>query len=274
MNLRIIRDAGDPSLQQGFTALQAYFGPRHEMEPFGHIQARLDRNGSDAGRAGDYLCHYEMAMLMDAGSNPIAVADYCVIGKKRRECDAGVEEPVVGFLSHIWIASSQRGNGLAREFHEQLVTVIERIANDMEGGAQDADVLLVAEAEHPDTSDQEKMRRLAFFRRLGYLPVDPASVDYRQPAFDDDATDANPTRSDSVPLLLLLLVRNPKPDGEETIAAARLHHVAESLYDMYGRDIPAQHMARARESLRDYPAAGESVGLDWGKVLTWGPERR
>lgn len=188
----IVHEPDDPWLSKGHAKLDAYFGPHREMEALEQLRERL--SGNEAREAADgFRIVYEMMLVVDAGEI-VAAGDYCAIvpqgGWMRRK------RPPVGFLSHVWVTPEREGQGLSRKFHERLAELVRE--TDKAKGRQ---AVFVAEAERLKEGDQERSRRLAYFKKVGYLQVDPGKVDYLQPDFGPyERGEA----SRPVPLLLLL----------------------------------------------------------------------
>lgn len=248
----IVREHDAAWLPKGHAVLDAYFGERDEMETLDQLRQRL--RGNEVREADGCRIVYEMMLVVD-GEEILAAGDYCVIvpadGGTRRE------RPGIGFLSHLWTAPGSRRTGMTRRFDERLRELAQEA-----GQAKNGCFVFVAEADPMVPGDRERLERLAYFRKAGYLPVDPGKAGYLQPDFDPvEEGDA----SHPVPLLLLL---RDSPAGERTrIAGAELRHIVESLYAMYERSIPARHMRHVRAALQGYPAPSDMVALSWAGVL-------
>lgn len=244
----LVDDPQSPWLARGHAVLAEEFGPRGEMETLDQLRKRLCPV-HERSRDG-YHVTYEMMLLVDDDNAIIGAGDYCVIvrgdmGKAQRP-----DRPVVGFLSHLWIAPGHRRRSLTRRILERLEALVGCDGQDGAGAR-----VLVAEVDPPRPGDREREQRLEYFRRVGYAPV--PGVAYLQPDFNADGGGGA-----SVPVPLLLLLRRLGRAAEGELSGAQLRHVVESLYAMYARSVDERHIAAVRASLAGYPAPDAVVRFD------------
>lgn len=248
-----IRAHDAPWLQKGHAVLDAYFGALGEMETLEQIRQRLRDNESES-TPDDARVVYEMMLLVD-GEKIIAAGDYCAIasasGRPTRK------RPSIGFLSHLWVDPDHQRRGLSACFHKGVEALLREV--DPGGGRR---AVLVAEAEAAASGDEARLRRLDYFRKRSYLPVDPVRVGYLQPDFS-----AHEPATGSRPVPLLLLVRDLEGPTRGRMSGAELRHIVDRLYAMYARSIPAVHIAHVRAQLQAYPDASDQIALSWEGVL-------
>jgi hypothetical protein len=85
--------------------------------------------------------------------------------------------------------------------------------------------------EHPDPSDAAAMTRLRSYERAGFRKIDPAAAPYNQPDFRPPALLDGKT---PVSLPLALVVRRVGAENEDTMPAAEVAAVVQSIYAVYG----------------------------------------
>lgn len=223
----------DAMFQRAFDLLWAEFGPKNEMETRDVLARRFDLAP---------LSMYELVLVEDANGDWAAVCDYTIM---RHDADRSV---VIHF-SHALVAERHRRAGLAKAM---MCFALER-ASEL---VPDADILLVAEAEHDDGSDPLRRARLRAFERIGLRVVDPSRIDYHQPDFNDpeDPREASPLR------MLLLLLR-AGDENAPTISGSALRQAVAQLYGLYAAQFRASNMAHPALSLASYPAGEEPVKL-------------
>src|SRR5690606_33105178 len=228
--------------------LAAEFGPRGEMETLDQLQKRLF--SSHGGSPDGYHMTYEMMLLVEDDNSIVGVGDYCVIVPEGVAAAHHRDRPVVGFLSHLWIAPGHRRRSLTRRILERLETLL-AVDGQNDTGAR----VLVAEVDPPRPGDREREQRLDYFGRVGYVPVH--AVSYLQPDFNADGGGGA-----SVPVPLLLLLRRLGSAAESELNGAQLRHIVTSIYAMYARSVDERHIAAVRASLADYPAPTAVIRLD------------
>jgi hypothetical protein len=217
----------DPDFAAAFDRLWAEFGARGEMERRDVIAARL--RWTPARPVAGAALLYELLVLRRRGMI-VALRDHTAVvhlddrGRSRRE-------PTVVHLSHALVEPAFRGSGLAAWLRALPLECARRCAAQA-GRTADARVILVAEMEHPDPGDRDRMGRLRSYERAGFLKIDPGALDYHQPDLRASADLAG-----AVPLPLALVVRRVGAETENTMPAAEVVAVIESIYAVYAAHV-------------------------------------
>jgi GNAT superfamily N-acetyltransferase len=218
----------DPDFAGAFDRLWAEFGAGGEMERRDVIAARL--RWTPARPVAGAALLYELLVLRRRGTI-VAVRDHTAIV---RLDDRGRPrpEPTIVHLSHALVEPAFRGSGLAAWLRALPLECARRCAAQAgrTGHTRDARVILVAEMEHPDRGDRDRMGRLRSYERAGFRKIDPAALEYRQPDFRaiGDLPGAVPP-----PLPLALVVRRVGAETENAMSATEVAAVVESIYAVY-----------------------------------------
>jgi GNAT superfamily N-acetyltransferase len=231
----------DPDFAPAFDRLWAEFGPRAEMERREVIGARLGWQPA-CPVAGAALL-YELLVLRRREAI-VAVRDHTAIvrlddhGRPRAE-------PTVVHLSHALIEPAYRGTGLAGWLRALPLEAARRCGAEA-GRVRGAPIILVAEMEHPDPPDSLRMARLRSYGRAGFLKIDPAALEYSQPDFraPESLADTAPA-----PVPLALVVRRVGAETEETMPAAEVGAVVESIYAVYGVHVSSAALGPLRAAI-------------------------
>lgn len=169
--MEVVRDPASPSFGVAYDALNAFFGPRGEMESREAI-AGFVRDGLlpyGAGMEG----HYRLLVLWE-GDQLAGVRD-CYVDL---DLDAGVN---ILALSHVWVALEHRRSGAAALLRNAPVTLAREVARERLG--RDVGVLVCAEMEPPHPEEPDTVVRLLAYGRSGFGVLDPRRLPYSQPDF-------------------------------------------------------------------------------------------
>ena len=232
-SVRQVTGPTDPDFGPAFARLWAEFGPRGEMESEGVIADRLAWDPTQP--VGEFALQYEL-LVVRRGSEIIAVRDHTAV------VPLATGGPTVVHLSHVLIAPSARGSGLAAWLRALPLQVARRCAA-ATGRPVDHPIVLVAEMEPPDPTDIARTVRLRSYERAGFRKVDPALASYAQPDFRSAGL-----LGEDPPLAipLALIIRRVGLEDEPAMAATEVAAVVDALYGLY-----AVHLApRAIEQVR------------------------
>jgi GNAT superfamily N-acetyltransferase len=241
-----VRCAADPDFARAFERLWAEFGGRGEMERREVIAARL---GWDPARpVGRMALLYELLVLRQ-GKHVVAMRDHTAVVRGRGQ-------PTVVHLSHALVEPAHRGSGLAGWLRALPLETARRCA--LAASCAWSPIILVAEMEHPDPADLARMTRLRSYERAGFLKIDPAAAPYSQPDFRPPEVLAG---GRPVPLPLSLIVRRVSAESEDTMPAAEVTAVVESIYAIYGEHIAPAVLAPLRAAAAEWTARDASFRL-------------
>lgn len=248
IELHTIQSVNDPYFDMAFGALWAEFGEAGEVEQVSVLASRMERNPADMTNG--CSLRYRL-LLVTTGGAFVAVRDHTAIML--------ADTPgVVVHLSHNLVTPSWRRSGLAGWLRAlPIQTARESLAATAQ--AEGAPIVLVGEMEHPCAENPATGIRLKAYEKAGYLKVDPSRVNYLQPDFRPPGEidlSGGPR-----PLPLMLLIRRVGREDERTISGREVRTIAESLYHMYAEGFRPADMAPLFASLKDYPAADESIAL-------------
>lgn len=169
--VEVVTDPAAPAFAAAWGMLDAFFGPRGEMEAPETI-ARFVREGLLP--YGDGLeGHYRLLAAWD-GERLVGVRD-CYVDLDLR---AGV---CVLALSHVLVAPSERRGGLAAVLRNAPVSLARQVARERLG--REVGVLVAAEMEPADPAEPDTVVRLLAYGRAGFSVVDPRRLPYSQPDF-------------------------------------------------------------------------------------------
>jgi hypothetical protein len=102
------------------------------------------------------------------------------------------------------------------------------------------------------------MGRLRSYERAGFLKIDPAALEYRQPDFRTAADPAGPLPA---PLPLALVVRRVGAESEEAMSSTEVAAVVESIYAVYAVHIPTAALDPLRADIAARTARQASFRL-------------
>jgi GNAT superfamily N-acetyltransferase len=205
----------DPIFDQAWETMDAYFGPRDEME------GRELLRGWLSGRvqvAAPLRCRYSMVLARDGQGQIAGARDaFCVL-----EPAAG---RVVVFLSHSLVLEPYRRSGLATLLRIAPIAIARQMLR--EAGLSDGpgSIAVTAEMEFIRPSDPGGPVRLVAYGRAGFGIVSAAHLPYCQPDFSPAVVAGAPPR----PLPLFILVRVPGLEHEGAVSASLLEGVLRSI---------------------------------------------
>lgn len=232
-----IRSIDDPLFEMTHAALWAEFGAKNEMERRETLALRF-------GLAPRIL--YEM-ILVRRGGDFIGARDHTAI-LSRDGAQAIVH------LSHNLLAPAARRTGLGgwmRAF--PLQTARECLAG------KSAPITLVAEMEHDDGGDPQRVIRLRAYEKAGLVKIDPRFVDFYQPDF------RAPTEIDASggaqPVRFQLVIRRVAREHETTMRGAEIRALVQSLHDIYSPQFRRQDMAHPLLDLARLPPDDAIIAL-------------
>lgn len=208
-----VTDPASPAFDESFRALDAFFGPRNEIERRPVLERWLREPASD----GDISVRYHLLAARAADGTLAGVRD-CFVTTDGTRC--------VVLLSHSWVDPAHRRTGLAGLLRTAPAGLARRAAADLPGGAP---ILLVAEMEPADPGDPGSLVRLLSYGGAGYVAVPPSHMPYCQPDFRD--LDALGEEQRPIPMILVArwLGREgqpiPKADVAGIVRAFRVIHL-------------------------------------------------
>jgi hypothetical protein len=253
LTLRRVTGPRDPEFAPAYDYLAREFAPRGEME---RQQVIVERLAWDPARpGGDAALLYEM-LVVRRGDELVAVRDHTAVvlldGRGRPR-----PGPTVVHLSHVLIGASHRRTGLAGWLRALPLEAARRCAR-AAGQPPEAATVLVAEMEHPEAGDGERLRRLRSYERAGFQKVDPAAAPYQQPDFRpaDELGLAVP-----MPVPLALIVRRVGRERESELPADELAAIVDAVYAAYARHVPATAIEPLRAAAAAWTARHRHVRL-------------
>jgi GNAT superfamily N-acetyltransferase len=252
ISVRSVRSREDPDFTDVFARLWAEFGVRGEMEHPEVIAGRLAWDPAAPLRNAALL--YELLVLRQA-DEIVAVRDHTAVVRLDEHGRARAE-PTVVHLSHALVEPAHRGSGLAGWLRALPLDAARRCAE--AAGRVGAPIILVAEMEHPDPSDAAGMTRLRSYERAGFRKIDPAAAPYNQPDFRPPALLEGQT---PVSLPLALIVRRVGAEGEDTMPAAEVAAVVQSIYAVYAVHLAPQAVEPLRAAAAAWTARDEPFRL-------------
>ncbi|WP_437813243.1 hypothetical protein [Sorangium sp. So ce1078] len=244
------------AFDEGYGALDAFFGPKGELERREVLAAWLA--GVHTDRAAPIVATYHMLLARRVDDGRLAgVRDaYITLDRAARRC--------VALLSHALVLPEHRRSGLAALLRAAPVALARRALAEAglggaAGDAGGAEVLLAAEMEAVDPDDRDTAVRLFAYGRAGFSVIPPAALPYAQPDFRDTAA----LGVTPVPLPLVAVVRQVGEEERGDIsrggAAAFLRH----YQAVHAREVDPAHLVPIRENAlgRLNAFAGERVPL-------------
>jgi GNAT superfamily N-acetyltransferase len=245
-----IHSSDHPLFGAAYALLWTEFGSLNEMESRAVIEQRLAWHPA-AALDGCWL-RYEM-LFVQQGGQPVAVRDHTVVATQL----SGIPRAVV-HLSHALVEPASRRTGLAGWLRAWPLQTA-RATLVAAGLPVTAPITLVAEMEHPDPQDANRMIRLIAYEKAGFQKIDPSAVPYFQPDFRP------PGIIDACggprPLPFSLIVRRVGRESEAVIRGAEVREIVECLYTIYGTSFRDPDMTALWRSLDAYPAADREIAL-------------
>jgi GNAT superfamily N-acetyltransferase len=253
LTLHRVTGPADPEFHAAYDRLWRQFGPRGEMERRRVIEERL--GWSPACPQGEAALLYEM-LAVRRGPELVAVRDHTAVIR----LDGGGRPrpgPTVVHLSHVLVAPSYRGTGLASWLRALPLEAARRCARAV-GRLPDTRTVLVAEMEHPTPDDGERMRRLRSYERAGFQKVDPAAAPYHQPDFRsaEELGESMP-----LPVPLALVIRRVGRERESHVSGDELAAIVDAVYAVYARHAPAPAIEPLRAAAAEWTARHRQVRL-------------
>ncbi|WP_437967631.1 hypothetical protein WMF04_50220 [Sorangium sp. So ce260] len=236
------------AFDEGYGALDAFFGPKGELERREVLAAWLA--GVHTDRAAPIVATYHMLLARgvdDDDGRLAGVRDvYITLDRAARRC--------VALLSHALVLPEHRRSGLAALLRAAPVALARRALAEAGlggaglggagGDAGGAEVLLAAEMEAVDPGDRDTAVRLFAYGRAGFSVIPPAVLPYAQPDFRDTAA----LGVAPVPLPLVAVVRQVGEEERGDIsrggAAAFLRH----YQAVHAREVDPAHLVPIREN--------------------------
>ena len=238
----------DPDFAPAFDRLWAEFGSRGEMERQAVIVERL---AWDPRRpTGAYALQYEL-LVVRRGTEIVAVRDHTAI------VPLTSGGPTVVHLSHVLIAPSDRGSGLAAWLRALPLQVARRCAA-AAGRSADHPIVLVAEMEPPDPTDVPRTVRLRSYERAGFRKIDPTLASYAQPDFRPSSGFG---AEGPVAIPLVLIVRRVGREDEVAMAGAEVADVVDALYALYAVQLAPSAVAELRAAALVWTGRQRSFAL-------------
>ncbi|AUX49042.1 hypothetical protein SOCE26_105870 [Sorangium cellulosum] len=251
---------GRAAFDEGYDALDTFFGPKGELERREVLAAWLA--GVHTDPAAPIVMTYHMLIARDAEGRLAGVRDaYITLDRAARRC--------VALLSHALVLPEHRRSGLAALLRAAPVALARRALAEAgldgpgggaaAGEAEKAEVLLAAEMEAVDPDDRDTAVRLFAYGRAGFSVIPPSVLPYAQPDFRDTAA----LGVTPIPLPLMAVVRKVGEEERGDIsrdgAASFLRHYQAA----HVREVDPAHLAPIRENALGRLAAfeGERVPL-------------
>ncbi len=220
--LQILDDPSDPAFDLAYEMLDAFFGPRGELEERETL-ARFAR---------ERIIHY----------GPGMEGHYRIIAAWERDTLVGVRDCYVDLdvhgracivaLSHAYIAPDHRRSGLGAVFRAVPVTLARQTVAERFVNPSSVPIIIAAEMEPADPENPDTIIRLMAYGRSGFKVLDPRRLPYSQPEFRDEAVQ----RCGHTAIALMAVVRwVDRPEASAMpprLAAAfpRLFHVCHRMY--------------------------------------------
>ena len=248
IELHRIQDTSDPNFDTAFGALWSEFGVIGELEQADVLRLRM--LWDPAHLIDGCAMRYRM-MLVTSGGKFAAARDHTAIVLEN-------EPGAVVHLSHNLVAPDWRRTGLAGWLRALPVTTARSVLT-AQGRALDSPITLVGEMEHPDSSDQATLVRLAAYEKAGYKKIDPTRVGYLQPDFR--AHHEIDSGGGPQPIPLGLIIRKVGCENDNFVTGSEVRRIARSLYKMYGTGFRPKDMEPVHASLDGYPAGDEKIPL-------------
>ena len=179
------------AFDEAYGTLEAYFGPRNEIER----RPVLERWLRDPILDGAVQCRYHLLAWHDAAGGLAAVRD-CFVATDQ---SAGV---CVVLLSHSYVAPPHRRAGLASLVRTAPATLARRAVRERGMDPAETPTLLIAEMEPVDPHAEDTLARILAYAKAGFRAVAPRALPYFQPDFRD--LDALGVPAVHVPMMLMV----------------------------------------------------------------------
>ncbi|WP_437288030.1 hypothetical protein [Sorangium sp. So ce406] len=242
---------GDAAFDEGYRALDAFFGPKGEIERREVLWAWLA--GKHADGAAPIAATYHMILARGVDDGRLAGARDCFVTLDRaaRRC--------VVLLSHALVLPDFRRTGLAALLRAAPVALARRALEAAGIAAGQAEILLAAEMEPVDPDDRDTAVRLFAYGRAGFWAIPPAVLPYAQPDFRDTAA----LGVTPVPVPLVAVVRQVGEEDRADISRAGAASFLRHYQAVHAREVPPGDLAPIRERALAGLAAfdGERVPL-------------
>jgi len=187
-HLAVVTDPDSAEFDAAYRMMEAYFGPKGEIERRSVLEAWLRQGLTFQG----VRVAYHLVTAHNAAGALAGVRDAFV-------ATALSDGTTVVLLSHSFILPSERRSGLAALFRTIPATLARRSVAELGHDPATTDVVLISEMEHVRPDDPSTVIRLLAYGRGGFRIVLPSAMPYVQPDFRD--LDALGEEADPVPLL-------------------------------------------------------------------------
>ncbi|WP_437634949.1 hypothetical protein [Sorangium sp. So ce854] len=250
----------DAAFDEGYRALDAFFGPKGEIERREVLAAWLAGEHTDP--AAPIAATYHMLLARgvdddddddDGGDGRLAGVRDCFVTLDRaaRRC--------VVLLSHALVLPEFRRTGLAALLRAAPVALARRALGEAGIDAAQAEILLAAEMEPVDPDDRDTAVRLFAYGRAGFAAIPPAVLPYAQPDFRDTAA----LGVTPVPVPLVAVVRQVGEEDGADISRAGAASFLRHYQAVHAREVDLASLALIRDNALAGLAAfeGERVPL-------------
>ncbi|MGK3997992.1 hypothetical protein [Sorangium sp. So ce1024] len=242
----------DAAFDEGYRALDAFFGPKGEIERREVLAAWLA--GEHTDRAAPISATYHMLLARDVSDDGrLAGARDCFVTLDRaaRRC--------VVLLSHALVLPDFRRTGLAALLRAAPVALARRALGEAGIDPARAEILLAAEMEPVDPDDRDTAVRLFAYGRAGFAAIPPAVLPYAQPDFRDTAA----LGVTPVPVPLVAVVRQVGEEDRADISRAGAEAFLRHYQAVHAREVDLAGLALIRDNALAGLAAfeGERVPL-------------
>ncbi|MEJ7728665.1 MAG: hypothetical protein WKG00_05575 [Polyangiaceae bacterium] len=239
--LRAVASPEEPDFAEGFAALDAEFGARGELERRAVLE-RWMQDGDGPGAPEGYF----FLVARTRGGELAAVRDCHVVVD-------GARAAVVVYLAHALVLPAHRRGGMGALLRAAPRALGRRALTALDPGVAPPHLLLVAEMEGWDPTDEDSRARLVAYGRAGFAAIAPGELAYAQPDFRDATAIDRAGGPQPVPLLLVARIE-PAPPREGRIPVALAEAAIAGLHTVFASHCAAEHLrgprARALASLR------------------------
>ncbi|WP_437734145.1 hypothetical protein [Sorangium sp. So ce1335] len=240
----------EAAFDEGYRALDAFFGPKGEIERREVLWAWLA--GEHADGAAPISATYHMLLARDAEGRLAGARDcFVTLDRAARRC--------VVLLSHALVLPDFRRSGLAALLRAAPVALARRALGEAGIDAAQAEILLAAEMEPVDPDDRDTAVRLFAYGRAGFAAIPPEVLPYAQPDFRDTAA----LGVTPVPVPLVAVVRQVGEEHRADIARAGAASFLRHYQAVHAREVDLAGLALIRDNALAGLAAfeGERVPL-------------
>ncbi|WP_437506673.1 hypothetical protein [Sorangium sp. So ce1099] len=261
---------GDAAFDEGYRALEAFFGPKGEIERREVLAAWLAGEHTDPGAPISATYHMLLARSVDDDGHLAGARDcFVTLDRAARRC--------VVLLSHALVLPDFRRTGLGALLRAAPVALARRALREaglgegrspgqasagggkVEASAAAAEILLAAEMEAVDPDDRDTAVRLFAYGRAGFAAIPPAVLPYAQPDFRDTAA----LGVTPVPVPLVAVVRQVGAEERADISRPGAASFLRHYQAVHAREVPPGDLVPIRERALAGLAAfeGERVPL-------------